>query len=852
VGRQPTGTVTLLFSDIEGSTRLLARLGTERYAEALDLHRRLVRKAFERHGGYEVNYEGDAFFVAFERAEHAVAAAAEAQQALGGADWSEEAIRVRMGIHTGKPLAAPPKYVGMDVHRAARIMAAGHGGQVLLSQATQQLVADGVETIDLGEHRLKDLREPVRLYQLGPDPFPPLRTLELHPTNLPVQPTALVGRDREVAEVVAQTQAHRVVTLLGPGGTGKTRVALQAAAELLEEFPDGVFFVDLAPLVEASTLLPAIAQTLGLRESGGESSEQVIGRFLRGRRVLLVLDNFEHLLDAAPQVGGLLRGAAGLHLLATSRAPLRIAGECELPVPPLAEDEAIALFSERATAVDPRFAPDAIVADICRRLDGLPLAIELAAARVKILTPAELLARLDERLAVLTAGARDAPARQQTLRATLEWSFDLLQESDRTAFTRLGVFVGGCTLEAADAICGGGSDMLESFGVLVDNSLLRHSSSRFAMLETVQEFARELLERSGERDRLRDLHAQYFIELAERAEPELKGPNQLNWLDRIDGDYENLRAALSWLAESGQSELEQRLAGALGWFWYMRTYPRDARDALEHALGSSPGGSLSLRAKLADALCQSFLQLGALDELEQAAAQHLALVREAGDGRLLGRALTNAAVAAGTRGELARARALGEESVALLRTVEGTWELCLALLNLGLTLSLSGDAAGARNRYEEGLELARAAGERQNLSRALGNLASSCFEEKDYAQARRLEVEAASVAAELGDQELVASCIFGLAKTALAEEQADLAARLLGAAESLRNRRAVAVQGQSVEDWDQAMAGARSRLGDAFDEFFEAGKEFDPVEATRFDRDTASERERLEQTASGP
>jgi predicted ATPase len=748
-----------------------------------------------------------------------------------------------MGLHTGEPLAVPPKYVGMDVHKAARIMAAAHGGQVLLSQATQQLVPGSEVMSDLGEHRLKDLTSSVRLYQLGLDLFPPLETLERHPTNLPVQPSALVGRAGEVAEVISLVRAQRVVTLVGPGGTGKTRLALQAAAELLEDFRDGVFFVDLAPLVEPAAVISATLQTLGLRESGEESSEHILARFLRERRMLLVFDNFEHLLGAAASVATLVRGAATLHLLATSRAPLRIAGECEFPVPPLVQDEAVILFSERASAVDPGFRPDGGVADICRRLDGLPLAIELAAARVNLLSPAELLARLDERLAVLTTGARDAPARQQTLRATIEWSYDLLSASNRTHFARLGVFVGGCTLHAAEAICAGASDgganILESFGMLVDNNLLRRFPSgegrtRFAMLETVQEYAREQLKRSGELDRQRDMHAQYFVELAERAEPQLKGPNQLEWLDRLDEDYDNLRAALSWLAESRQFELEQRLAAAMGWFWYLRTYPRDGREALEHALRADPNGSVSLRAKLADALCQSLLQLGLMAELERVAAEHLALARESGDQRLLGRALTNVAVASGVRGGLVRARALGEESVAVLRAEDSPWELCLALLNLGITLLIENrpeDAPRRREILEDGLVIARAVGERQNLSRALGNLADVCFKEKRYTEARRLEMEAASVASELEDQELLMAALHGLARIAVAEEHEDVAARLLGAAQAVCDNRALGLQPKMAEERRQMMVAARRRLGQAFDVLFEEGRKLDPLDA---------------------
>ena len=432
MARQPTGTVTLVFTDIEGSTRLLERLGRERYADALDLHRALLRKAFEAQDGYEVDCEGDAFFVAFSRAEAAVAAAAAAQQALAVAQWPEAVeLRVRIGVHTGEPLVAVPKYVGMDVHRAARLMAAGHGGQVLVSQTTRDLIGDAFRLVDLGQHRLKDLSAPEQIYQLGEGEFPPLRSLNR--TNLPVVSGPLIGREEELARIrQLVADGVRLLTLTGAGGSGKTRLALQAAAELADDFRDGVFFVALAPLLEAAAVPGAVAQALGWLPD-----EDLAARLISAR-LLLVLDNAEHLGGVEQLVSGLLVGE--VVALVTSRAPLHLSAEHELPVEPLAADAAAELFVARAAAAGRVVVPDETVVAVCRRLDNLPLAVELAAARTKLLSPVAMLDRLERALPLLTGGAWDVPERQRTLRATIEWSHDLLGEQERVVFRRLALF----------------------------------------------------------------------------------------------------------------------------------------------------------------------------------------------------------------------------------------------------------------------------------------------------------------------------------------------------------------------------------------------------------------------------
>jgi predicted ATPase/class 3 adenylate cyclase len=595
----PTGTVTLLFTDIEGSTRLLQRVG-DAYAGLLAEHRRLLDESFRRHGGIVVDSEGDAFFVAFASAKDAVAGAADAQLALAGHDWHEEnEIRVRMGLHTGEPRVVEGRYVGLDVHHAARVMAAGHGGQVLVSEATRALLDDAARLRDLGEHRLKDLSRPQRLYQLEldglPGEFPALKTLDNRPTNLPVQPNELIGRERELGEASALLRnGLRVLTLTGTGGTGKTRLALQLAAEVSEAFPSGVFFVSLAPVQDWELVAPTIARTLGLREQPGETVLETLDGYLGDKELLLVLDNFEQVLAAAPSVAGLTAASPGLKLLVTSRTPLRLSGERTYPVPPLELSESVQLFAERAHAAALEFAvtdenEDAI-AEICRRLDGLPLAIELAAPRIRSLPPPALLRRLDQRLKLLTGGAQDLDERQRTLRATIEWSYELLPEAERELFAQLGVFVGGSRLEAAEALCDSiAIDLLDGLHSLVEKSLLRQRADadgepRYWMLETIREYALELLDEAGALQDARRRHAEWFLALAERADVEARTGDQAAWFDLLDADNANLRAAIDWAQETGDAELRLRLATALWGFWATRGHIAEGTSVLEEAL----------------------------------------------------------------------------------------------------------------------------------------------------------------------------------------------------------------------------------------------------------------------------
>jgi predicted ATPase/class 3 adenylate cyclase len=613
----PSGTVTFLFTDIEGSTRLLQELG-ERYAEVLAQHRAIIEGASAARGGHTFGTEGDALFIAFAEAAPAVLAAAESQRRLAQARWPEgREVRVRMGIHTGEATLVGTDYVGLSLHHAARLTAAGHGGQVLVSAATAGLVRErapsDVDLRDLGEHRLRDLAGEERIYQLVapgvPDRFPPVRTLEGRRVNLPVQLTSFVGRE-ELAQARELLSRSHLLTLTGPGGTGKTRLALQIAAESSDEFPDGVFFVALDAVRDPDLIPSEVLRAVGLVVPGGRSPQEHLLDHVRARRMLIVLDNFEQILDGAPLVAQLLREAPELKVVVTSRVPLRIYGEQEFGVPALgvpgpdattpeeiARYEAVRLFVERAMAAQPAFrlTPDNAdaVADIVRRLDGLPLAIELAASRMRIFPVEALRARLGERLAVLTGGARDLPARQRTLRGAIDWSYDLLDDADRHLFARFAVFAGGGFLPDVEAVCGPaseiGRDVVECVDSLVEKSLLRTDpravhEPRFGMLATLQEYAVERLEERGEEEAERRRHALAFLSVVETTEGRLTGPEGRELLDRLEVDHDNLRAALDWAIERGEVEIALRFVAAAWRFWQIRGHLTEARQRIERVL----------------------------------------------------------------------------------------------------------------------------------------------------------------------------------------------------------------------------------------------------------------------------
>ena len=762
----PMGRVTLLFTDIEGSTKLLDRLG-RRFNDLLADHHRLIRAAIAAHGGYEVREPaGDSFFAAFAQPESAIACAETVQREVGAHGWPDGVeVRVRIGVHAGTPDWDGASYQGMDVHRAARIMAAAHGGQILTSAGTAAML-DGLALRDLGEYRLKDMAAWERLMQVGPGDFPLPRAAGL--ARLPAPPTSLVGREADVRACAASLRdGVRLLTLAGAGGAGKTRLAIGVAATLVGDFTEGAFFVDLAPVARADGVAAAIATVVG----GGSPQDDLETR-LAGRRVLLLLDNFEHVLDAAPLVARLLAAAPGVAMLVTSRVPLHVRGETVRPVEPLEPAAAEQLFVARAreagAAVD---VADPAVAELCRLLDGLPLALELAAARARVLGVRGLVDRLATRIDVLGSGPRDAPERQRTLRATLEWSHRLLDPEARVVFRRLAVFAGGADLDAAEAV--GGPDALEAVEALTEAGMLRRrDDARLTMLETLRGYALERLDDEDDPRAIRDRHAAHFLAVATDLDAQIHRAGRPEVRARLRHEIDNFRAAHDHLLDTAP-DAALRLIGGV-WVYWETVGPlaeglRRLRDSLER---SSASGLVRGRALFGAArLTMLHGDAPAAEPLARAASERS---REAGDDRLLALALSHLAIAVDARGDVATARALDEEALAIARGSGDDWTIAMALNNHAATV-VATDPSAARRMFEESLDYRRRAGDDRGVVLTMGNLVELALGLGDLDEAEALAVAALHDGRRLQDNQMVAMLLSELAAISVLKDDLDQA-----------------------------------------------------------------------------
>ncbi len=848
----PTGTVTFLFTDIESSTRLWQQ-HPEAMKGALVRHHALLQQAIESNGGYVFQIVGDAFCAAFHTASGGVAAALAAQRALTAEPWDEAGpIRVRMALHTGTADARAGEhksgeYVsGLTLSHAARLLAVAYGGQILVSTATQELVHDDlplqVELRDLGRHRLRDLAGAEHVFQVVapdlPDAFPTLKSFGAIANNLPRQLTTFIGREREIAEAKRLLAEAHLLTATGPGGSGKTRLALKIAAAVLDEYPDGVWLLEFAPLADPAIVPQVLATTLGVREEAGRPLPATLIDHLRAKRVLLLFDNCEHLIDACAQLAeALLRACPDVKILASSREPLGLAGEVVFRVPPLSlpdprrlpaferftDYEAIRLFVDRAAAVKRDFtltdANAAAVAQTCQRLDGIPLAIELAAARVRTLSVHEITTHLDERFRLVAGGSRTALPRHQTLRGLIDWSYGLLSEAERALLRRLSVFVGGWTLGAAEAVCADDGvdryDVVDLLGRLMDKSLIlmddQGSNTRYRQLETIRQYGLEKLAETAEGELVHDRHRDFYLGFAEDAEQRLQGAEQADWLTRYEADHDNLRAALRRSLDHREVDKALRLAGGLWVFWDIHGYVSEGREWLDETLAKASELSVSVltpastraRAKTLDGaarmtvrqsnflkscelltqslalwrklddrtgiaealnnLATNHISMGDLTRAQPFVEEGLALFRELADKRGVAHALNNLADIAKAEGNEARAKDLIEESVPLFRDIQDKRGLAHALNNLGGMLALHGEYGGAETSYRESLQLAEELDDKHAIATALRSLGDVAHHQGKGAEARNFYEQSIAGFRKLNDRACLARSLIGFA-----------------------------------------------------------------------------------------
>ena len=828
--------LTFFFSDVEGSTRLAARLGTQAFAQALDAHRALVREAFGRHGGREISTGGDSFFAVFASPHDAVVAAVEAQRALARMVDPSVELRIRIGLHVGHAVRIGDDYLGLDVNRAARIADAGHGGQILVSDAVRAALgssAGGLALRDLGRHRLKDVG-PERLWQVeGPDlpagPFPPPRSLEAHPSNLPPATAELVGREAERSHLIELVRGNRVVTVVGPGGIGKSRLAIEVARSLIDRFPDGVFYVELASLPTADLVAAALVDALGLPEATDGGALDVLRARLRDGDLLILLDTADRVAGVDALVASLAQACPNVRLLVTSRTPLRIAAERELPIGPLPSDDAVRLFDVRARAAwagweaDPSSTPS--IERLVARLDGIPLAIELAAARVRILTPTAILDRLERRLPALATAPSDLPDRQRTLDATIGWSYEQLERVEQRLFARLGVFVGPFGLAAVEGIASeAGNDPLASIDRLVERSLVASvrssDASAFRLLGPIRDFAMDVLRRSGEDAVIRERHATYHLELVRGLAEALESPDDLAAIATIESAETELRAALEWALRSGATVLALDMAGRLGRYWWVRGRVREGVDWLQRALASDAAlGAATDRPVLARAMYWAGVLLDDARRPDDARARlesALALQRELGDERAVARTLNSLGVVARSQGRLERATELLEDSLERKRQAGDESGIAVTLSNLGIVASDRGDLDRAAALLAEALAVDESSGSASSIVVSRSNLASILVRAGRAEEGLEHIRRALPGIAELGDPELVAAVLTSLSHIRLAAGDPDGprdAARLTLAGEELRRREGIPLRQIERDEADDLLRRESAILG---------------------------------------
>lgn len=867
----PSGTITFLFTDIEGSTKLW-ELYPKAMGASLAKHDQIVRSAIEQNGGYIFKTLGDAFCAAFSTPAEALRAASSSQRNLAKQPWGETGpLRVRMGIHTGVAEQRDDDYFGGTLNRTARILSIGHGGQILLSNATSQLalhaMPEELSLKDLGMHRLKDLDAAERIWQVLhpelPGSFTPLNSLDNLPTNLPISVTSFIGREKQLEEIGNLLNENQLLTLAGSGGTGKTRLALQASAEALERFKDGVWLVELASLADENLVPQTIAEVLHIKESPGADVRKNLVEQLRSKELLLLLDNCEHLLDAVRDVvESILRGCPKVKLFLTSREPLTIHGEQTYRVPSLStpkdnkpanaqsalEYEAVRLFVERAISVKADFGLTAgnvsAVSSICRHLDGIPLAIELAAARVRALSIDQLEKRLDERFRLLTGGSRTSLPRQQTLRATIDWSFNLLNEQEQALLVGLSVFQGGFSLESVEAVCSGDGierwQVLDLLTSLVDKSLVGfedgNDEARYGLLETVREYAKDKLSDAGNLDQIRAKHLDYYLLFTETAETKLKGVEQPLWFRRLDGEYENIRAALDFSLTLSSPNEALSLCGYLWQYWWTRAMITEGQDWCNRALSKVKVDGSGIENARALNTAGRLAWLGsefatAQENLEASLSLYRSYNAESG----MAEALAGLGGVALHQSDYPTARKHHEESLALRRKIDDRQGIASSLNNLGCVALFQGDLEDSRAYYEESAKLRREVGDRHGLSATLGNLACVVMDQGDLKTAHAYLTECFQIINEIADRNGAAYCLEAFAQLATKENDLARAVTLWSAVQKLRAESNSPRPQNEADQYAKDVASVRAQLGEeAFLTAWEVGQSMSELQATDF------------------